>query len=451
MAYSTSNFLESKLRSLVTGGQLWAQRPSAFYFSLHTADPTDGTTTEGLAAKSTEVVGNGYARTSVACNNTNWTVAKNVVTNAAAISGGANATAAWGTITHVGIYDAAKGGNLLFSAALDEAIDVPAFGSVSFDAGDVTLTLAVGYGEVTACKLLRYLFQNASYTSPSAFYASLGANADAAALYGEPVTQGDPSGSTTPANTGYTTRGSIANAVGNFPASSNSPSISTNSAAIANFPKALTDWGTFSYFALLDGNFVTGKTFAQTLGVITVTSAAHGLGATSNLPSNPGLGSLSGTFSNDGSGVCTVTLPVGHGFNPGDLVCLTFGSGPTSARLTVVSVTATTIVVNSGYNTVSTGTVTAAWPLYVDLYFQSVTDGGGSTPTFPVSRRYLVKAITGTGSFTVDADLSQTVTSSTLAWSGANVILFNALVTPVTIRTNDTTSLPVGALTVEID
>lgn len=321
--------------------------------------------------------------------------------------------------------------------------DVPQYGTFSFPAGTIQIEAGGGIGQVYGFKLLRHLFQQASYTGPQTLFYAPTVDGNKAQVYGEPITQGVEGATATPTPTGYL-RGSLALLPAKLPATGGDPSSAQNSVAVADFPKALVDWGIFTNMGVLDAQLVTGKTYAQASGVVTVTSAAHGLGATSTLPSLAALGSLSGTFDNAADGTCTITLPIGHGFAATDLACITFNTGPTSARLSVVSSTDTTIVVASGYNTAVTGTVTVTWPLYVDLYFQAVADTGGSTPLFNASGRYLVKAITGTGTFTVDVTTSQTVTTSALAYSSANVYGFMALDTQVTVLNGNTTSIPVG-------
>lgn len=96
-------------------------KPSNVYISLHSADPTDA----NLTATELAIGTGGYARATVASGDAQWTApatsgADEVITNANTISFG-TATANWNAgnaITHFGIYDAATGGNLLYSGAL---------------------------------------------------------------------------------------------------------------------------------------------------------------------------------------------------------------------------------------------------------------------------------------------------------------------------------------------
>jgi len=434
---SATNHIEKYVRGLMLGNQLWAARPTTLYLSLHTGDPTDGTATEGLAAVSTEVSGKGYSRIAISCTNSNWTIARNIVTNAQAISGSASASADWGSLTHWGLYDSSSRGNLLFYGAFAEAKSIVQYGSASFAAGEISLEFAGGVGEVMAFKVLRYLFQAASWTAVSTHFFGLGTAADQRQLYGEPVAVEAAS------TTGYA-RGTQANAAAKWPASSTNPSNTSNATGVTNFPSAAADLGTLGYEAILDTAIVTGKTWTQSGTTVTVTSVAHGLGATSTPPANSALGSLSGTYSAVSTAV-TVTLPVGHGFNTGDLICLTFSGSAVAARYSITAVTATTVSVTLAIGVTETGTVTAAWPLYVDLWFQT------TSAAYPTSQRYVVNSITGVDAFTVTVANSQTVTTSNLAYSAANVLHWWALTTPVNVNATDTTSLPAGALTMSVD
>lgn len=82
------------------------------YASLHTSDPTDNTTT----ALATEVSGNNYSRVMTS----SWGMTKS--TGIAKLSSQLNfptATAAWGTITDVGLFSHATGGSLVFHARVN--------------------------------------------------------------------------------------------------------------------------------------------------------------------------------------------------------------------------------------------------------------------------------------------------------------------------------------------
>lgn len=81
--------------------------PTTIYVALHTADPTD-------AGTGTEVSGSGYARQSIAFD----AASSGTASNSSAIEFPAASGGDFGTITHIGIWDASTGGNLLFHSAL---------------------------------------------------------------------------------------------------------------------------------------------------------------------------------------------------------------------------------------------------------------------------------------------------------------------------------------------
>jgi len=108
--------------------------PPALYVALSTADPGD----DGAGAA--EPAGGSYAR--VETSKADWAGASGgAVSNAEAIDF-AEATSAWGTITHFALYDAAMGGNLLVCGPLSDARTVAGGDTVRFAAGDLNVTLS---------------------------------------------------------------------------------------------------------------------------------------------------------------------------------------------------------------------------------------------------------------------------------------------------------------------
>lgn len=86
--------------------------PTTIYIGLFTANPNaDG-------ESFTEVSGGDYARQAVVCNDTNFPeTTDGVISNAVAVPF-PQATASWGTVVGVGIFDASSAGNLLIFAEL---------------------------------------------------------------------------------------------------------------------------------------------------------------------------------------------------------------------------------------------------------------------------------------------------------------------------------------------
>lgn len=81
--------------------------PTNVYVALHTADPTD-------AGTGTEVSGNGYARQTI----TFGASSSGTASNSSAVEFPAASGGDFGTITHIGLWDALTSGNLLFHSAL---------------------------------------------------------------------------------------------------------------------------------------------------------------------------------------------------------------------------------------------------------------------------------------------------------------------------------------------
>ena len=104
-------------------------RPTAWYVGLFTADPTD------TGSGATEISGNAYARVSAS-----FTVSGNAATTSAAVEFAA-ATGSWGTISHIGIFDASTGGNLIAHSALSASKAIANGDVFRIPSGDIDITL----------------------------------------------------------------------------------------------------------------------------------------------------------------------------------------------------------------------------------------------------------------------------------------------------------------------
>ena len=126
---SFSNSAETLvLNWLLTAGS--ATRPTAWYLALFTSNPDeDGSGTE------VSTVGTAYARQTAA-----FTVTGNAASNSAAIEF-PTATASYGTVSHVGVYDASTGGNLIAYAALSTAKVIDTGDVLRVPASDLNITL----------------------------------------------------------------------------------------------------------------------------------------------------------------------------------------------------------------------------------------------------------------------------------------------------------------------
>ena len=124
-----SNYLENALINATLRNTSYTS-PTTVYVGLHTADPTD-------AGSGTEVSGGSYARTSV----TFGSPSNGTSTNSAAVEF-PQATANWGTVSHIGIWDASSTGNLLYHTALDTSKTIETGDIFKIASGSLSVTLA---------------------------------------------------------------------------------------------------------------------------------------------------------------------------------------------------------------------------------------------------------------------------------------------------------------------
>lgn len=119
--------------NIILDYMLGSANPATVYVALFTSAPTD-------AGGGTEAAGGSYARAAVTNNSTNFpNAAAGAKSNAVDIVF-ADATAAWGTIVAVGIYDALSSGNLLFWTLLVSPIPVPNGARFNFAAAQLEFT-----------------------------------------------------------------------------------------------------------------------------------------------------------------------------------------------------------------------------------------------------------------------------------------------------------------------
>lgn len=124
---SFSNTFETRVLTWVFTNSS-ATRPSAWYVALYTGAPND-------AGGGTEVSGGAYARQAVT-----FSVSGDTATNTGAVEY-PTATAGYGTVTHVGIFDASTGGNLIAYAALTASKTIDTGDVLRLPAGDLDVTL----------------------------------------------------------------------------------------------------------------------------------------------------------------------------------------------------------------------------------------------------------------------------------------------------------------------
>ena len=126
---SFSNFLETEILDHVFGAAAYTA-PTTHYLALFTATP-------GETGGGTEVttVSTAYARQSVA-----FTTTGNTTSNTAAVEY-PTATANFGTVTSVGVFDASTGGNLMAYATLSSSKTIDTGDVFRVPTGDLDITL----------------------------------------------------------------------------------------------------------------------------------------------------------------------------------------------------------------------------------------------------------------------------------------------------------------------
>ena len=124
---SFTNFLETEILDHVFAGAAYTA-PGTHYLGLFTAAP-------GEAGGGTELSGSAYVRKAVA-----FTTSGDTTSNNAAIEF-PTATGSWGTVTHVGVFDAATSGNLMAYATLSSSKAIATGDVFRVPSGDLDITL----------------------------------------------------------------------------------------------------------------------------------------------------------------------------------------------------------------------------------------------------------------------------------------------------------------------
>lgn len=135
--YTETNIIETTLRGTAF------PVPAGTYLALFTVDPTDA----NVSANEVQVAAwPAYTRQDCAAGgamNTGWSAPSDGVTsNAKAVTFPANNGAGSVAVTHIGIYDAATGGNLLYHAPLTASKTLQVGDVISFAIGSITVTVA---------------------------------------------------------------------------------------------------------------------------------------------------------------------------------------------------------------------------------------------------------------------------------------------------------------------
>lgn len=124
-----SDYAENKLLDHLLGKASFTM-PTTVYVALYTAAPSD-------AGGGSQVSGGSYARQAITVNSSSGGA-----TNPNADVVFPTASASWGTITHVGIFDASSGGNLLMHGAATTPKTISAGDQLVVPAADLDFTLS---------------------------------------------------------------------------------------------------------------------------------------------------------------------------------------------------------------------------------------------------------------------------------------------------------------------
>ena len=130
-----STYAELKILDLLFKNTSYTS-PNA-YIGAFTSDPTD-------SASGTEASGSGYARVQIDNKTSSATSGadNSSITNSSAITFPAASGGAWGTITHIGIFDAASSGNLLAHGALAASKVISDGDVLQLNASSLVITIA---------------------------------------------------------------------------------------------------------------------------------------------------------------------------------------------------------------------------------------------------------------------------------------------------------------------
>ena len=128
---SFTNYLETEILDHVFAGAAYTA-PATLYIGLFTA------ISDGEAGSVTEVStsGTAYARVAVS-----FTTSGDTTSNSGAVEYATATGSGFGTVTHVGVYDASTSGNLMCYATLTASKAIAAGDVFRVPAGDLDITL----------------------------------------------------------------------------------------------------------------------------------------------------------------------------------------------------------------------------------------------------------------------------------------------------------------------
>ena len=168
-----SDYLEEKLINHTFRNTAYTSPGTSIYVALHTANPTD-------AGTGAEVTFTNYARQQVTAWDAPGSSRATQNTNAITFpTPGSNGNA---QVTHIGIWDAATSGNLLFYGALTTPKDIQNGIPFSIAAGALDISFGGAISNYLAGKWIDHVLRNTAYTSPgTSIYIGLSTTQTAAA------------------------------------------------------------------------------------------------------------------------------------------------------------------------------------------------------------------------------------------------------------------------------
>jgi hypothetical protein len=223
-----SDYIENEILDHVLGNGAFTS-PAALFVRLYTSATSD-------SGGGTEVTGGSYAAT--ACT-FGASTTNGVVTTSGTVTF-PTATAGWGTVTHLAIYDAATGGNQISHGALDVSKTVTTNDTFEISAGQLTQTVSGTASDYLEQKVSDHIFSEGArtYTPATNIYVAM--------FSALPTDAGS--------YTELTATGSYARADATADFANAVSGTSTNDVSI-DFPTATANWNaTATHYGILDAS-----------------------------------------------------------------------------------------------------------------------------------------------------------------------------------------------------
>lgn len=126
---AASDYTENKVLDHALATAAWTA-PTNVYVGLHTSSPADDASGTG------EISGNNYSRKEASfASATGGSASTSATITFDAASG------TWGTISHIGIYDASSAGNLLFHGAVTTSKTIESGDTFQISSGNLSISL----------------------------------------------------------------------------------------------------------------------------------------------------------------------------------------------------------------------------------------------------------------------------------------------------------------------